>query len=136
MNENNKSLPQWLVRDKTILLPKNNNTKLPKNYCPIACLKITYKIYASILNQFLVVNCTPNNIITTEQEEVKKHNWGCTDQLLINNMILEKVQHQRRNLFMMWFDYKKAFDSLPHDWILQALQLAKIPVKLSIKSKT
>ena len=31
---------------------------------------------------------------------------------------------------MMWFDYKKAFDSVRHDWIIQALQLAKIPVKI------
>ena len=45
-------------------------------------------------------------------------------------MIPDEVQHQRRNLSMMWFDYKKAFDSVPHDWIIQALQLAKIPVKI------
>ena len=31
---------------------------------------------------------------------------------------------------MMWFDYKKVFDSVPHDWIIQALHLAKIPVKI------
>ena len=28
---------------------------------------------------------------------------------------------------MMWFDYKKAFDSLPHDWIIKALQPANVP---------
>ena len=39
--QNNKSLPQWPVRGKTILLPKNNDTKLPENYCPKACLNIT-----------------------------------------------------------------------------------------------
>ena len=32
---------------------------------------------------------------------------------------------------MMWFDYKKAFDSVPHDWIIKALQLAKVPPKMS-----
>ena len=42
--ENNKLLAQWLVRGKTILLPKNNDTKLHKNYRSIACLNITYKI--------------------------------------------------------------------------------------------
>ena len=31
-----KSLPQWLVRGKTILLPKINGMKIPKNYHPIA----------------------------------------------------------------------------------------------------
>ena len=30
----------------------------------------------------------------------------------------------------MWFYRKKALDSVPHDWILQALQLGKIPIKI------
>ena len=30
----------------------------------------------------------------------------------------------------MWFDYKKAFDSVPHNWILKALELAKVPPNL------
>ena len=48
--ENNKPLPQWFVRGKTILLPRNNDRELPKNYRPIACLNKTYKIYTSMLN--------------------------------------------------------------------------------------
>ena len=28
---------------------------------------------------------------------------------------------------MMWFNYKNAFDSPKHDWIIKALQLAKVP---------
>ena len=70
------SFPQWLVRGKTILLPKNNDTKLPKNYRPIACLNITYKIFNGMLNQFLVDHCTANNIITTEQVGGKKTKLG------------------------------------------------------------
>ena len=30
----------------------------------------------------------------------------------------------------MWFVYKKAFDSVPHNWILKALELAKVPPNL------
>ena len=56
--------------------------------------------------------------------------WGCTDQLLINKMILDEVRKHQRNLFMMWFDYKKAFDSVPHDWILKSLRLCQVPEKI------
>ena len=45
--ENNKRLPDWLVRLRTMLLPKNQETGIKKNYPPIACLNITYKLYTS-----------------------------------------------------------------------------------------
>ena len=53
--------------------------------------------------------------------------WGCVDQLLINKVVLEEVKKYRRNLFTVWLDYRKAYDSIPHPWILEALRLAKIP---------
>ena len=28
---------------------------------------------------------------------------------------------------MAWLDYQKAFDSVPHEWVLTALKLAKVP---------
>ena len=30
------------------------------------------------------------------------------------------------------FDYRKAFDSVPHRWIIKALELAKVPNKILI----
>ena len=89
-----------------------------------------YKIFTGILNSFIVDHCVDNEIITIEQAGGKPGSWGCLDQLSINKSILDEVQKHRRNLFMMWFDYKKAFDSVPHDWILKALQLARVPQKI------
>ena len=123
-------MPDWLVVSMTNILPKNVDTHLEKNYRPIACQNITYKLYTGILNYFLYDHCTTNNIITVEQAGGKKGWWGCTDQLLINKMILDEVRSNRRNLFTMWFDYKKAFDSIPHQWLIEALKLAKIPMML------
>ena len=64
--------------------------------------------------------------------------WGCTEQLLINKSILSEVRQKKRNLLTVWLDYRKAFDSVPHDWIIKALQLAKVPKNLveSIKRLT
>ena len=126
VKEEKIELPQWLVTSKTIILPKNNETHLPKNYRPIACLNSTYKLFTSILNTFLDDHCNENDVILQEQAGGKKGSWGCTDQLLINKMVFDEVREKRRNLFTMYFDYKKAFDSIPHKWLIEALQLAKV----------
>ena len=39
---------------------------------------------------------------------------------------------RRKNLFIMWLDYCKAFDSVPHLWIIKELELAKVPNKILI----
>ena len=118
---------EWLATSMANILPKNADSHLSKKYRPIACQNITSKLYTGILNPFLYDHCSTNNIITVEQAGGKKGVWGCTDQLLINKMILDEVRFNRQNLFMMWFDYKKAFDSIPHQWLFEALKLAKIP---------
>ena len=75
-------------------------------------------------------HCEENNIITLGQAAGKKGNWECTDQLLINKMVYEEVKSNRRNLTTAWLDYKKAFDSVSHTWLIKSLELAKIPVKI------
>ena len=92
-------IPEWLIISKTILLPKNKNTHMEKNYRPIACLNTMYKIYTGILNVFIEDHCSTNDIITLEQAGGKKGSWGCSDQLLINKLVLDEVGKYRRNLF-------------------------------------
>ena len=74
-----------------------------------------------------------NNCITPytpEQARDKQRSWVCTNQLLINKMILDELKHHCRDLLIIWFGYKKTFDSAPHNWILQALELAHLPSKI------
>ena len=128
--EGNGILPLWLTEAKTTLIAKSEQTENAKNYRPVACLNLTYKIYTSCLNIFLTDHCDQNNIITSEQVAVKKRVWGCVEQLLLNKAVLSEVKKKRRNIFTVWLDYKKAFDSVPHEWLLYALQLAKVPAQL------
>ena len=101
-----------------------------KNYRPIACLNIMYKIYTSCLNIFLQEHCIRNNTITLEQAGGQPQVWGCIEQLLLNKSILYEVKQKKRNLITIWLDCQKAFVSIPHDWIIQSLRLTKIPEKL------
>ena len=119
-----------LLTSKTILLANNSETGNPMNYRPIALQNTMYKIYTAILTEFIMDHCEQNEIITIEQAAGKRGSWGCTDQLLINKMVYEEVKTNRRNLATAWLDYKKAFDSVSHTWLIKSLELAKIPTKI------
>ena len=45
---------------------------------------------------------------------------------MINKMILDNYKKRKRSLSCAWIDYKKAFDSVPHEWILRSLELFKV----------
>ena len=46
--------------------------------------------------------------------------------MLINKMILENCRKNKRNLSSVWIDYKKAFDRVPHSWIIKCLKMFKV----------
>ena len=112
---------------KTLLLPKNEITSQAKNYRPIALQNTMYKVYTTLLADFILDHCEKNGIVTEEQAAGKRGSWGCSDQLLIKKMIQEQVIANRKNLVTVWLDYQKAFDSIPHSWLIRSLELAKVP---------
>ena len=67
-----------------------------------------------------------NNLLPIEHKGCQKGSYGCKDQLLINKVIIEEVKTRKKNLTTAWIDYKKAFDFVPHDWILKCLDIYKI----------
>ena len=121
-----KQTPDWLVERATNLLSKKEETWNSKNYRPIACLPTTFKILTSVIPDRLYSNLEKEAIMTPEQRGGKKDCYGCKDQLMINNAILENCKKRKKNLSTARIDYKKAFDSVPHSWILICLQMYKI----------
>ena len=57
--------------------------------------------------------------VYNEQKGTRKGCWGCNDQLLVQKMILEEAKTYPRYLSMCWIDYRKAYDSVPHEWIIE-----------------
>ena len=50
----------------------------------------------------------------------------------MNKSVLKEVRNKKRNLYKVWLDYCKALVSVPHEWLLYALKLAKVPEKLIV----
>ena len=118
-----KQTPDWLVEGATNLLPKKEEAWIPENYKPIAYLPTTFKILISVITDRLYSHLEKEAIMTPEQRGGKKE---CKDELMINNVILKNCKKRKKNLSTAWIDYKKAFDSVPHSWILKCLQRYKI----------
>ena len=74
---------------------------------------------------------TKNDMLPEEQRSCVRTSDGCKDQLLIkfNKMIIEDCKKKKKNLSMTWTDYRKAYDSVPHSWILKTLQLYRFNEK-------
>ena len=46
-------LPSWLTKACTQLLLKNENTHTPKNFRPIACQNLMFKLYTTCISTFV-----------------------------------------------------------------------------------
>ena len=81
-------IPEWLTAGVIYLIPKNDNTGNPKNYRPVTCLPMTYKLITSIISRRLQKYMDNENFLPNEQ---KGCSWGtkeCKDLLLISKAIL------------------------------------------------
>jgi len=71
-----------------------------------------------------------NNILPEEQKGCARNSYGCKDQLLLNKAIIEDCKKKTKNLNVTWIDYRKAYDSVPHSWILKTMSIYKFNNKM------
>ena len=64
-----------------------------------------------------------NGLLTDEQKGCMKGSRGTKDKLLIDKEILKNCRRRLTNLSFAWIDYKKAYDMVPHSWILKCLEM-------------
>ncbi len=55
---------------------------------------------------------------------------GTVDQLIIDRCIMEEVKQHHRNLAAAFYDYKKAYDKVHHDWMIRVYEWIGIPQKV------
>ena len=118
-------MPEWLTTGKTTLVPKSSPADDPNNFRPITCLPIMYKVISSVINNRLLSHLTTNKLIPEEQKGCAPNTYGCIDQLFIDSMILDDAKSRQKNLSIAWIDYHKAYDSIPHEWLIKSLEMHK-----------
>ena len=120
-------IPEWLVVGRTILILKDP-TKGPDvgNYRPIACLNLLWKALTGIFSEKVYAHLDGNDLLPVEQKGCRKGCLGTKDQLAIDKCVLKNCKRRKTNLNMAWIDYKKAYDMVPHSWIIKTLKMVGV----------
>ena len=58
-----------------------------------------------------------------EKKGCRKGCRGTNDLLYIDKAVLKEIKSRNKSLAMAWIDYKKAYDMVPHSWIIECLDL-------------
>jgi hypothetical protein len=120
------NIPDFLVQGITHLLPKIRDSENPSKYRPITCLCTIYKIYTACIAEKICKYLETHKILAEEQKGCIKNNQGYKEQLIIDSVVMEQVHKDNRNLYIAYIDYCKAFDSVPHSWLIHVLEIYKI----------
>lgn len=122
--------PDWFVRGRTVLIPKKECQGKPDQYRPITCLNTGYKLLTAVITILLRQHVVEHAILPAEQKALHSGRRGCLEALLIDSTIVHEARTDKRNLSVAWIDYSKAYDRVPHDWILEMLDTIKAPEPL------
>lgn len=108
---------------KAIVVPvfKKGDSNNTDNYRGISLLNIISKCYTSILNTRLYSWLEQDKKICEEQAGFRK-NYSTTDHIFTLYSVVQKYLHKKgQKLYVAFVDFRKAFDSVKHDLLMQEL---------------
>ena len=112
-----EKLSDWLLLGRTVLIPKTENVDKVEEYRPITCLNTVYKIFTGLVGYFIKHHVIINRIWDENQFGTRENVLGTVEMLLVDQCIMEEVKNHHRDLSIAYYDYKKAYDFVHHDWI-------------------
>ena len=127
LKEDHSLIPDWFPAGRTVLLPKTDVLSNVKERRPITCLNTSCEVYAGIIGKYMREHACNNGIWDEGQLGGVEDVLGTVDQLIIDNCIMEEVRSNHRNLAVAYYDYRKAYDSVHHDWMLRVFDWIGIP---------
>ena len=90
---------------------------------------MTYKLLTAVAT-IILQHVERNNIMPAEQCALAHRRRGCLDALLVNSMVSREAVKSKRNHSVAWIDYSKAFDRVPHKWLIKMLKYIRAPKPL------
>ena len=108
-------VPDWVTTGWIVLLlkDKSKGNKVSK-YRPITCLPLMWKLISGIAADEIYNHLEENDLSPEKQKGCPANNGGTKDQLLIDKAVMKNCRRRMVGLRMVWIDYQKAYDMVPH----------------------
>ena len=115
-------MPSWVTTGRTSLLQKDKSKgNVASNYRPITCLPLMSKLVTGVIADLIYAHLDQEKSLPEEQKGCRKGSRGTNDLLYIDRAVIKEDKSRNKDLVMAWIDYKKAYDMVPHSWIIECL---------------
>ena len=109
----------WKLANVTPIFKKGDKSN-PGNYRPISLTSIVGKLLETIIRDKLVKHLEENNLIRDTQHGFR-HNRSCLTNLLDFFHDIINMYDEARAVDVIYLDFQKAFDKVPHKRLIQKL---------------
>lgn len=110
----------WKTANITPIFKKGDK-KQPGNYRPISLTSVVVKLLESIIRDELVLFIENNNLINNSQHGFRAKK-SCLTNLIEFYDNLFKINDFTKSLDIVYLDFQKAFDKVPHNKLLQKVE--------------
>ena len=120
-------VPQDWVDAVIVVIPKKGDLSLCDNWRGICLLDVFGKLFARILQQKL------QRVAEEELAETQcgfRRGRGCMDMIFCTRQMVEKAIEHREQLFLVFVDLRKAYDSVPREAMWRVLEKYGFPVQM------
>ena len=107
---------EWKFAEVTAIFKKGNRTD-PGNYRPVSLTSVCCKIMEQFIRDSIVDHMTENNLYSECQHGFRKKR-SCVTQLIEVHETLTEMIDDGKSMDIIYLDFKKAFDSIPHERLL------------------
>ena len=73
-----------------------------------------YKNFTAVMADIMTEHLKLNNLWDEQQKGIRCNIMGTADNLLVDRCKLEEVKEHQRTTAVAYYDYQKAYDTVPH----------------------
>lgn len=119
-------IPQDWLRSTFVMLPKKPNASKCKDHRPICLMSHALKIFLKILHTRIFRKL---ETISGETQFGFKSGVGTREAIFCLNTLVQNCYDQRKNVYLCFIDYEKAFDSIKHNELMKVLSKTDVDEK-------